>query len=153
MSTEPTQLWFKQLELGPMQNYVYLIGDPTTRQAAVIDAAWDIDAIVGEAEADGETMRRGDDRLPIDGAGEQVGGVRAPALGTAVLFQIFLAAQLALMNVRTAGEGAAGAVKNCHVRLLVNVELMQDGGEPHDHKVVEGVQLLRAVEGDRGDAL
>ncbi|MCW5892832.1 MAG: MBL fold metallo-hydrolase [bacterium] len=47
------QIWFKQLELGPMQNYVYLLGDPETREAAVIDAAWDIDAIVAAAEADG----------------------------------------------------------------------------------------------------
>lgn len=46
-------IWFKQLELGPMQNYVYLLGDPTTHEAAVIDAAWDIDAVIETAEADG----------------------------------------------------------------------------------------------------
>jgi glyoxylase-like metal-dependent hydrolase (beta-lactamase superfamily II) len=46
-------IYFKQLELGPMQNYVYLLGDPITRDAAVVDAAWDIDAIVETAEADG----------------------------------------------------------------------------------------------------
>lgn len=46
-------IYFKQLELGPMQNYVYLLGDPVTRDAAVVDAAWDIDAIVETAEADG----------------------------------------------------------------------------------------------------
>jgi hydroxyacylglutathione hydrolase len=46
-------IYFKQLEVGPMQNYVYLIGDPETREAAVVDAAWDVDAIVGVAEADG----------------------------------------------------------------------------------------------------
>jgi glyoxylase-like metal-dependent hydrolase (beta-lactamase superfamily II) len=46
-------IYLKQLELGPMQNYVYLLGDPTTREAAVVDAAWDIDAILGTAEADG----------------------------------------------------------------------------------------------------
>jgi hydroxyacylglutathione hydrolase len=46
-------IYFKQLELGPMQNYVYLVGDPTTREAAVVDAAWDIDTIVDTAEADG----------------------------------------------------------------------------------------------------
>ncbi|HEV7730738.1 MAG TPA: MBL fold metallo-hydrolase [Candidatus Binatia bacterium] len=46
-------VWFKQLELGPMQNYVYLLGDPNTHEAAVVDAAWDIDAIVDTAEADG----------------------------------------------------------------------------------------------------
>jgi hydroxyacylglutathione hydrolase len=45
-------IYFKQLELGPMQNYVYLLGDPTTHEAAVVDAAWDVDAIVRTAEAD-----------------------------------------------------------------------------------------------------
>ena len=46
-------IYFKQLELGPMQNYVYLLGDPHTHEAAVVDAAWDIDTIVATAEADG----------------------------------------------------------------------------------------------------
>jgi glyoxylase-like metal-dependent hydrolase (beta-lactamase superfamily II) len=46
------EIYFRQLELGPMQNYVYVIADPITREAAVIDAAWDIDAIVRLAEAD-----------------------------------------------------------------------------------------------------
>ena len=46
-------IYFKQLELGPMQNYVYLVGDPVTREAAVVDAAWDIDTIVQTAESDG----------------------------------------------------------------------------------------------------
>ena len=46
-------IYFKQLEIGPMQNYVYLLGDPTTHEAAVVDAAWDIDTIVKTAEADG----------------------------------------------------------------------------------------------------
>ena len=43
----------KQLELGPMQNFVYLIGDSLTRQCVVVDPAWEIDAIVDEAAADG----------------------------------------------------------------------------------------------------
>lgn len=46
-------VYFKQLPLGPMQNYVYLLGDPQTHEAAVIDAAWDVDQIVRTAEADG----------------------------------------------------------------------------------------------------
>ena len=46
-------LYLKQLLVGPMANYVYLIGDPETRECAVVDAAWDVDAIVETAEADG----------------------------------------------------------------------------------------------------
>jgi glyoxylase-like metal-dependent hydrolase (beta-lactamase superfamily II) len=47
----------KQLELGPMQNFVYLIGDPQTRDCVVVDPAWEIDAIADEAAADGYTIR------------------------------------------------------------------------------------------------
>ena len=46
-------IYFKQLEVGPMQNYAYLLGDPTTHEAAVVDAAWDVDTLVQTAEADG----------------------------------------------------------------------------------------------------
>jgi glyoxylase-like metal-dependent hydrolase (beta-lactamase superfamily II) len=50
--TAAPEIYFRQLELGPMQNYVYIVADPVTREAAVIDAAWDIDAIVHLAQAD-----------------------------------------------------------------------------------------------------
>jgi hydroxyacylglutathione hydrolase len=46
------RLYFKQLELGPMQNFVYLIGSAQTRKAAVVDAAWDIGEILRIAAAD-----------------------------------------------------------------------------------------------------
>jgi glyoxylase-like metal-dependent hydrolase (beta-lactamase superfamily II) len=46
-------LYFKQLEIGPMQNFVYLVGSTETRKAAVVDAAWDVDEILRAAEADG----------------------------------------------------------------------------------------------------
>jgi hydroxyacylglutathione hydrolase len=41
----------KQLELGPMQNFVYLIGDAMARECVVVDPAWEIDDIVRTAEA------------------------------------------------------------------------------------------------------
>lgn len=43
----------KQLELGPMQNFVYLIGDPATRQAAVVDPGWDVPTILSTAQEGG----------------------------------------------------------------------------------------------------
>src|SRR5829696_7276331 len=46
-------LYFKQLEIGPMQNYVYLIGSTATHQAAVVDAAWEIVTIIKTAAQDG----------------------------------------------------------------------------------------------------
>ncbi len=45
-------LYFKQIQIGPMQNFVYLVGSTATRQAAVVDAAWDIDAILRRAAED-----------------------------------------------------------------------------------------------------
>src|SRR2546428_12991233 len=51
-------LYLKQMECGPMQNYVYLIGDPATRQAAVVDPAWDVERIVQTAQQDGYTITR-----------------------------------------------------------------------------------------------
>ena len=44
-------VFVKQMELGPMQNFVYLIGDPVARECVVVDPAWEIDTIVGAAEA------------------------------------------------------------------------------------------------------
>jgi hydroxyacylglutathione hydrolase len=49
-------LYLKQLPLGPMQNFVYLIGDTETRQAVAVDPAWDIDAILKVLEADDMTL-------------------------------------------------------------------------------------------------
>ena len=46
-------VYFKQLQLGPMQNFVYLIGDPQTHEAAVVDPGWDVPAILRVAEEDG----------------------------------------------------------------------------------------------------
>jgi len=40
---------FRQIPVGPMQNFVYLIGDESTKEAAVIDAGWDIDEIIRNA--------------------------------------------------------------------------------------------------------
>ncbi|MEE9422040.1 MAG: MBL fold metallo-hydrolase [Gammaproteobacteria bacterium] len=38
------------LELGPMENFVYLIEDKTSGRAAVVDPAWDVPAVLGLAE-------------------------------------------------------------------------------------------------------
>jgi hydroxyacylglutathione hydrolase len=46
------RLYFKQIEIGPMQNYVYLVGSTETRKAAVVDAAWEIDTILKIAKQD-----------------------------------------------------------------------------------------------------
>lgn len=47
-----SNLYLKQVELGQMANYVYLIGSTKTREVAVVDPAWEIDRIVQLAQAD-----------------------------------------------------------------------------------------------------
>jgi glyoxylase-like metal-dependent hydrolase (beta-lactamase superfamily II) len=60
--TEP--LYFRQLlagqqvatvhpVAGQMRNFMYLIGDPSTREALVVDPAWDVASLVSIAESDG----------------------------------------------------------------------------------------------------
>jgi hydroxyacylglutathione hydrolase len=49
-------VYIKQMELGPMQNFVYLVGDPVAKQCVVVDPAWDIDAILDAAAADDMTI-------------------------------------------------------------------------------------------------
>lgn len=39
------------LELGPMENFIYLVHDHATGRAAVVDPAWDVPAIIARAEA------------------------------------------------------------------------------------------------------
>jgi hydroxyacylglutathione hydrolase len=50
-------LYLRQLELGPMQNFVYLIGDTGTRDCVVVDPAWEIDAILETAAGDDMHLR------------------------------------------------------------------------------------------------
>ena len=52
MSSE-RPIYLKQLELGPMQNFIYLLGDPQTREAAVIDPGWEIGRVLEAAQQDG----------------------------------------------------------------------------------------------------
>ena len=51
-----SSLYLKQVELGPMANYVYFVGDPHTREVAVVDPAWDVDRIVEIAQENDLTI-------------------------------------------------------------------------------------------------
>lgn len=46
------EIYLRRMELGPLANLVYLIGSKETREVAVVDPAWDVDAIVQAAERD-----------------------------------------------------------------------------------------------------
>jgi hydroxyacylglutathione hydrolase len=53
-----SSIYLKQLELGPMANYVYFVGDPNTREVAVVDPAWDVDRIVDMAQENDLTITK-----------------------------------------------------------------------------------------------
>ena len=53
MTVSSESVYLRQMELGPMQNFVYLIGDPASRECVVVDPAWEIDAILEQVQADG----------------------------------------------------------------------------------------------------
>ncbi len=52
----PSEILFKQLSLGPMENFVYIIGDQATRQVLVVDPAWEADRIIAEVGALNATL-------------------------------------------------------------------------------------------------
>jgi hydroxyacylglutathione hydrolase len=52
------KIYLRQAQIGPMANFVYLIGDPETHKAAVVDPAWDVNAIVNFVEAEGYQIEK-----------------------------------------------------------------------------------------------
>ncbi len=51
-------MFFRQLKLGHMENFSYLIGCEDTREAAVIDCGFSCDVLIKEAENNGYTIRK-----------------------------------------------------------------------------------------------
>ncbi|MBI3248049.1 MAG: MBL fold metallo-hydrolase [Deltaproteobacteria bacterium] len=74
-------LYFKQIEIGPMQNFTYLVGDTDTREALVVDAAWNIPGLLDLVERDGFTITKAlvthyhQDHLGGDFSGQHIQGV------------------------------------------------------------------------------
>lgn len=46
------RLYLKQLEVGPMQNFVYLIGDRQKHECVMVDPAWNVPEVLEEAKKD-----------------------------------------------------------------------------------------------------
>jgi glyoxylase-like metal-dependent hydrolase (beta-lactamase superfamily II) len=57
--SQPTQspLEIKQLELGPMENYIYIVSNKITKDCVVIDPAWDVEAIKKEIKNSGLNLK------------------------------------------------------------------------------------------------
>jgi glyoxylase-like metal-dependent hydrolase (beta-lactamase superfamily II) len=108
-------LYFKQIEIGPMQNFTYLIGDPVSREALVVDAAWDIPAIVQIAERDGYTITKGlvthyhQDHLGGDFSGYHIPG--AAELLEQVKAKVYIHKAEAPFLSRLAGLSASDIIK------------------------------------------
>jgi glyoxylase-like metal-dependent hydrolase (beta-lactamase superfamily II) len=49
-------LYVVQLRLGPIENFVYLVGSETTRRAVVVDPAWEVESALARAAEDGMTL-------------------------------------------------------------------------------------------------
>ncbi|OGW90253.1 MAG: hypothetical protein A3A73_00655 [Omnitrophica bacterium RIFCSPLOWO2_01_FULL_50_24] len=50
-------LYLEQMEIGPMQNFIYLVGDRNTKEALVVDPAWDISSVLEHARKDGMKIK------------------------------------------------------------------------------------------------
>ncbi|XXF75993.1 MBL fold metallo-hydrolase [Myxococcaceae bacterium GXIMD 01537] len=48
--------YVRQLKLGPMDNFVYLVGAPDSPEVLVVDPAWDVPAIEAALAADGKRL-------------------------------------------------------------------------------------------------
>ncbi len=51
-------MYLKQIEVGLMQNFNYIVGDPETRDCAYIDPAWEVDRVLKVAQEDGYHVRQ-----------------------------------------------------------------------------------------------
>jgi glyoxylase-like metal-dependent hydrolase (beta-lactamase superfamily II) len=49
-------LYVRQLKLGPMDNFVYLLGAEDSPETAIVDPAWDVSAALRAAEEDGRKV-------------------------------------------------------------------------------------------------
>jgi glyoxylase-like metal-dependent hydrolase (beta-lactamase superfamily II) len=49
-------LYLRMLALGPMKNFVTLVGPASSPETAVVDPAWDVDAVLAAAREDGRTL-------------------------------------------------------------------------------------------------
>lgn len=47
------KFYLRQLETGPMQNFIYLIGDAEKKECVMVDPAWDVPSVLKVAEEDG----------------------------------------------------------------------------------------------------
>ena len=47
------KIGFKQIEIGPMSNFSYYVGDSGTKECMIVDPAWDADTLLSVAQKEG----------------------------------------------------------------------------------------------------
>jgi len=74
MSVESSEKSFsiEAIELGPMENLVYIICDHATNRAAIVDPAWDVPRIIARAVENGLTIT---DILITHGHADHINGI------------------------------------------------------------------------------
>jgi len=50
---DASDLYCHQIPVGEMANFAYLVGSRSARETYLVDAAWEVDALIDRAEADG----------------------------------------------------------------------------------------------------
>ncbi len=53
----PANMILHQMELGPLQNFLYFIGDAESQEIAVIDPAWDVEYLCDQADSKGYKIK------------------------------------------------------------------------------------------------
>lgn len=48
-----SDVYFRQVPVGQMANFAYLVGSQSTREVLLVDPAWSVDALLDQAETDG----------------------------------------------------------------------------------------------------
>ena len=46
MSNDESELIIEQIQIGPMENFTYIVGSRSSREVAIVDPAWDIDGLL-----------------------------------------------------------------------------------------------------------
>ena len=55
--TADDKLIMEQIQIGPMQNFTYVVGDSATREVVIVDPAWDIDSLLERLDERDYTLR------------------------------------------------------------------------------------------------
>ena len=53
MANPESDLYLQQMEIGPMENFVYLVGSKLTREVFVVDPAWQVDTVLRKVKEEG----------------------------------------------------------------------------------------------------